>query len=436
MILIIALLFTLLAVPIARSADVTTITVPDLSDPTQGGAAKWVFDWQQAFEKQHPEIKINHVAREAVAVEKRAEYWATQFQTGAQTMIGFDMIPQAMALARMGLCKPFDTKLLPEYNKIIPALKKDASIGGKLYVWPGFAEPFAMVVRRSFLKEAGLSEDYVPKTWAEFATMAQKMTNANHHGLAFFATGDYSQNPTEQFLWANGAKRATEDAKRKITLHFTEAKVVETVSFMKDLIYKYKVIGPNPAADWSTCFFSEFMAGKAAMSQWYPSWIGWAFSGTKFKVDDLTYFIPPKGPSGKPYTQLMAGGFAIGKMATPAQVRACTLYAAHMKGMAYYEECYKWSKDNGVSFVQPPPFTGVDWTKLATDVPSWWMAPVAQYQKIAITAPAPDDMSEKYWIAGLSKIYTNPNSDVKAELAAAQESAQHEWLDKYNAELK
>ncbi len=419
------------------AAKVTEIIVPDLSDPSQGGSATFTYEWQQVFEKKHPEIKITHVARESVQVEKRAEYWATQFQTGAQTMIFFDMIPQAMTLVRMGLCKPFDKTLLPELSKLPKALVDDMSVGGQLYMYPGFAEAFGLVVRRSYLKEAGLPEDYAPKSWDDFATMAKKLTTADHWALAFFATGDYSQNPTEQFLWANGAKRATEDSKRRVTLNYTAPEVVQAVQFMKDLIYKYKVTGPNPAADWGTCFSGEFMAGKAAMHQWYPSWISWAFTESKFKADDLSFLYPPKGPSGKaPYTRIYCGGYAIGKTATADQVRACTLYAQHMRNPAWYDAIYQWASENEVSWVQPTPFTGYDWTKLSTGVPGWWLAPVTAYYKIAVPEPAPDNLAEKYWEAALSRIYTNPNSDVKAELAAAQTTAENEWLKKYNAEIK
>ncbi len=433
---LVAFLFVGGASSVFAATKVTEIVVPDLSDPTQGGGAKFTYDWQQVFEKKHPEIKITHVARESVQVEKRAEYWATQFQTGAQTMIYFDMIPQAMTLARMGLCQPFDKSLLPELSKLPKALVDDMSISGKLYMYPGFAEAFGLVVRRSMLKEGGLPEDYVPKTWDDFVSMSKKLTTADHWALAFFATGDYSQNPTEQFLWANGARRATEDAKRHVTLSYTAPEVVQAVQFMKDLIYKYKVTGPNPAADWGTCFTGEFIAGKAAMHQWYPSWISWAFSGSKFKADDLTFFYPPKGPSSKAaYTRIYCGGYAIAKTATPDQVRACTLYAQYMKSPDWYDAIYKWADENDVAWVQPTPFTGYDWTKTSTGVPAWWLAPVTAYYKIAIPEPAPDNLGEKYWEAALSKIYTNPASDVKTELAAAQATAESEWLNKYNSEL-
>ena len=423
----------------AGSAETVEIVVFDEEDPTGSSLSPWFIAWQRKFDSEHPNVKVTHLPRTGVEVENRDEWWMTQFQTGSVNLNRFDNIRGAMAMAKLGLSAPFDRSQLTDLDKYIPALIQDSSLDGELYALPLVMEPFGMVVRRSWLEQAGFSPDYVPSTWDEFVDLAKALTDPDtgRFGLAFYALGDAGQNPTEQFLWANGAIRASEDESGRITLHFTDPAVVQTIQFMKDLIYVHKVTGANPAQSWNDAFTTEFRGELGAMSQFYPSWNNWAFTGFDFKQDDLTFFVPPAGPSGnQPYARIGAHAFAIAASSTPAQVSAASAYADHFSDLEYYQAGFEYATENEINFVEPPPRTDVRWVDLATSVPEQWLAPIQRMQQIMIPDPAPNNLSDRYFWTGVGKVFTNPDSNVLEEMEAAQRLAETEWLNKYNAEIQ
>lgn len=143
------------------------------------------------------------------------------------------------------------------YDGAIPEVKIGSDYYGLL--WRG--DTRTLVYNKAMFAEAGIAEP--PKTWAELVDVATKLTNpdGSRYGVALFSNDGRFDQSWFTLLAASGGQVMNDDYTAPV---FDSAASVESLQFMQDLVYKYKVMPPN-TIDPSFNSPSEFFAEKVAM---------------------------------------------------------------------------------------------------------------------------------------------------------------------------
>jgi sn-glycerol 3-phosphate transport system substrate-binding protein len=147
-----------------------------------------------------------------------------------------------------------------------PALHANAMVGGELYSVPFHNSTPLLYYNVQHFKEAGLDPTKPPRTWAELADAARKLTKRDgdkveRYGFTMPAGYDYLGWLMEALTLSNGGRYFNEEYGGEV--YYDTATMLGAARFLEDLIFKHKVMaqGVTEAGGVSTAFF----AGKASM---------------------------------------------------------------------------------------------------------------------------------------------------------------------------
>ena len=142
-----------------------------------------------------------------------------------------------------------------------PALHANAMVDGELYGVPFHNSTPLLYYNVEQFKEAGLEPAKPPRTWAELADTAKKLTKGDRYGFLMPAGYDYLGWLMEAFSMSNGGRYFNEEYGGEV--YYDQPSMLGAARFVEDLIFKHKVMpqGVTEAGGVSTQFF----AGKASM---------------------------------------------------------------------------------------------------------------------------------------------------------------------------
>lgn len=147
-----------------------------------------------------------------------------------------------------------------------PALHANAVVDGELYAVPFHNSTPLIYYNVEHFKEAGLDPSKPPRTWAELADAAKKLTKRDgdkveRHGFMMPAGYDYLGWLMEALSMSNGGRYFNEEYGGEV--YYDQPSMLGAARFVEDLIFKHKVMpqGVVEAGGVSTQFF----AGKASM---------------------------------------------------------------------------------------------------------------------------------------------------------------------------
>ncbi|TAJ37201.1 MAG: ABC transporter substrate-binding protein [Reyranella sp.] len=147
-----------------------------------------------------------------------------------------------------------------------PALHANAMVEGELYSVPFHNSTPLLYYNVDHFKEAGLDPAKPPRTWAELADAAKKLTKRDgdkveRYGFTMPAGYDYLGWLMEALTLSNGGRYFNEEYGGEV--YYDTASMLGAARFLEDLIFKHKVMaqGVVEAGGVSTSFF----AGKASM---------------------------------------------------------------------------------------------------------------------------------------------------------------------------
>ena len=186
------------------------------------------------------------------------------------------------------------------HKQVWKALYPDLELDGRIYGYGTNASADAMWFNKTLFEKAGVPFPTGVKTWQEFVPLAQKLTirdedgKAQQFGLLFDWSGSWLQ-----FVDQWGGRLYSEDGTR-CTLDSPES--VGALSFMHDLIYKYKVT-PSPVEEaamatqggWGSGTITLFGAGKGAMALGGRWWLCTLRDPKNYKDLRLGAFLCPIG---------------------------------------------------------------------------------------------------------------------------------------------
>lgn len=175
--------------------------------------------------------------------------------------LGTTFIP---TVTSTGAFVPYTKNMLKEVNigALVPAATRMDGVPGKEPVGvPDSAQPFALFYNKAMFAKAGIVGP--PKTWSQFLTDAEKLTNtsAGVYG-AVIAPGDTYYNNHITWLLAE------QNGGQLIGAHgalFTSKAVAQEVQFYVDWMAKYHIVAPTDSQYTESDAVSAFIDGKAAM---------------------------------------------------------------------------------------------------------------------------------------------------------------------------
>jgi len=176
---------------------------------------------------------------------------------------------------------------LEDVDDFYQPLRDTFTIDGTEYCVPKDFSTLALEINNASWEAAGLTEQDVPTTWEELASVAEKLTTPEQAGLVI-GTG---RDRVGAFLVQNGGFWVGEDGKATAT----EETNAEALSYVKELLASGSaVLPPQVDAGWGG---EAFGTGRAAMTM-EGNWIRGAM---KNDYPDVAYTVAelPEGPAGK-----------------------------------------------------------------------------------------------------------------------------------------
>src|ERR1700761_1074369 len=242
-----------------------------------------------AFEKVHPDIKVNVTS---IA-------W-TNFDSQVQTMVQNKNYPDITEgdyfsnYAQDGLLYPA-SDVLSDPSNLLPAFKAQGTYNGVQYGMPFTTSSRTLFYNKKLFTQAGITS--APQTWADVETDAAKITKMGDVGFGLPLGAEEAQ--AESLLWmlGDGGGYQTDG---KYTINSTPN--VAAFTFLKGLV-SAKDTEPNPGTVNRTDLWQEFAQGKIGMINGSPALIPIIQSGGVLQAADWTS-VPIAGKSGPLATTL------------------------------------------------------------------------------------------------------------------------------------
>jgi raffinose/stachyose/melibiose transport system substrate-binding protein len=168
--------------PTADDPNNANLTYWYWGEPDAPGANAWLKKQVAAYEKAHPNVKIN-------VVTQSTDTLTSAFTTAAQTKSGPDIATQ---WATLPVLTPAWSGASVPISDYVPAKEIKNWIGtaenvsdGKLWAMPQYLLGIPFMWNKAMFKKAGLNPNKGPKTWAEFLAAAKKLKAAGFTPFGF-----------------------------------------------------------------------------------------------------------------------------------------------------------------------------------------------------------------------------------------------------------
>lgn len=252
------------------------ITLNEIDYFTAGGSNTAVNWYIKKFEKAHPNVTVKRNSVPFANLITKVLQDASAQDMPSIVMLDNPNIPQ---VAATGQLRKFDDLSGFTTSGYYPGDMSECQYQGSYYCYPIGTNSLAIFYNKHMLDAANVQP---PKTWADLADAAKKLTKGNVHGIAFDATADEQSTwQLEPFLWTNGASLTQIDSPQAVQALQLWTDMVKSGSASKKVLQ----LGQSPD------LAQELIKNRAAMIEDGP----WIFplldaAGLKYNVD---YGITP-----------------------------------------------------------------------------------------------------------------------------------------------
>jgi multiple sugar transport system substrate-binding protein len=273
------------------SSGTTTLklVVADYGTGPSNASAKYWGTIVTAFEKAHPDIKVNVTS---IA-------W-TNFDSEVQTMIQNKQYPDITEgdyfsnYAKDGLLYPA-SDVLSNPGNLLPAFKAQGTYNGVQYGMPFTTSSRTLFYNKKLFAKAGITS--APQTWADIQADAAKVKKLGDIGFGLPLGAEEAQ--AESLLWMLGDGGGYQ-TNGKYTIN--SAPNVAAFTFLKGLVAAGDT-EPNPGTVNRTDLWKEFAEGKIGMINGSPALIPIIQSAGVLQSSDWTS-VPIAGKNGPLTTTL------------------------------------------------------------------------------------------------------------------------------------
>ena len=259
------------------------LVVADYGTGPSNASAKYWDGIVTAFEKVHPDIKVNVTS---IA-------W-TNFDQQVQTMIQNKQYPDITEgdyfsnYAQDGLLYSA-SDVLSDPSNLLPGFKNQGTYNGTQYGMPFTTSSRTLFYNKKLFTQAGITS--APQTWADVETDAAKITKMGDVGFGLPLGAEEAQ--AESLLWMLGDGGGYQTG-GKYTIN--SAPNVAAFTFLKNMV-SAKDTEPNPGTVNRTDLWQEFAQGKIGMINGSPALIPIIQSAGVLQASDWTS-VPIAGKSG------------------------------------------------------------------------------------------------------------------------------------------
>ena len=265
------------------------LVVADYGTGASNASAKYWDGIVTAFEKVHPDIKVNVTS---IA-------W-TNFDQQVQTMIQNKQYPDITEgdyfsnYAKDGLLYSA-SDVLSNPGNLLPAFKAQGTYNGTQYGMPFTTSSRTLFYNKKLFTQAGITS--APQTWANVESDAAKVTKLGDVGFGLPLGAEEAQ--AESLLWMLGNGGGYQTA-GKYTIN--SAANVAAFTYLKGLVSAGDT-EPNPGTVNRTDLWKQFAEGKVGMINGSPALIPIIQSGGVLQAADWTS-VPIAGKTGPLTTTL------------------------------------------------------------------------------------------------------------------------------------
>jgi multiple sugar transport system substrate-binding protein len=265
------------------------LVVADYGTGPSNASAKYWDGIVTAFEKVHPDIKVNVTS---IA-------W-TNFDQQVQTMIQNKQYPDITEgdyfsnYAQDGLLYSA-SDVFSDPGNLLPAFKAQGTYNGTQYGMPFTTSSRTLFYNKKLFTQAGITS--APQTWADIQTDAAKITKLGDIGFGLPLGSEEAQ--AESLLWMLGDGGGYQTA-GKYTIN--SAANVAAFTYLKGLVSAGDT-EPNPGTVNRTDLWKEFAEGKIGMINGSPALIPIIQAGGVLQASDWTS-VPIAGKTGPLTTTL------------------------------------------------------------------------------------------------------------------------------------
>ena len=398
---------------------------------TNWTTSTYMTDFQKSldeeFMKLHPNIKINNVVKEG---DPGNDFYAAVAAGNAPDFVkaSFSVMDKYM---EAGILEPLNSYFDAWEDKgaFDPVYTERFTKDGKLQGLVSWSAAFYLGYNKPLFEQAGIKE--APKNWEELLADAKKLSKPEQQQIGFSTlTAEWTEWYFQYFVWQAGGDLAKEDKDGKLTLTFTDPAVIKAGEFYKKL--KQEGVLQSDL----TLKFSDiqdlFAQGKIAMMPFAGDWVSIMVS-KGMKPEDIGLALLPAGPSGKSVTTDLGQCYVINAKTSQAKKDAAWEYIKFMLSKGTLEKTAKNMDETGG--VNPMIFSRTDFNLSDyTQMPKEWESVIEASKGGRLEFPG-KGLVGSYVDRAVQNILTNPNVDVQKEFQTAQDNAQQEVVNAYNAKL-
>jgi multiple sugar transport system substrate-binding protein len=412
----------------SKEAAIVEITVWD--KPAPDAATKAVAEELQAkFDAAYPNIKVTHEDE-----TQTPEKFLAAVAGGEQPDVFRPSFPKMQEYVQAGIVADI-TDLInasPDKDRFIDGAFNMATRDGKIYGVPLSMYSTGVYYNKKLFETAGITS--LPATWDEFAATAKTVQEKNPGTIGFDILGmDWGDWHFEYYVWQAGGDLTELQPDGTVKLNFTSEATVKALQYYKDLKWTHKVVQSNVLQSFEENN-KDFYSGKSAMilgaSDAYNTFVGQGMDPS------VIGFMPyPVGPAGVGPSQVGGSFWAISPSATPEKRQAAFDYIMFMSSKEAFETRLQFNKDNGLGV---NPFTvvkDVDTSNYVEGMPADFLSAIRKAAETQQLEYYLKSSLSPYVVKPIQKVLLDQNADPLTELKAAEQLAQKEVIDKYNADI-
>lgn len=294
-------------------------------DPLDGEVGKYEKEIIKAFNKKHPEIKVN---LEMISFEGGPEKVNVALASKSAPDVIYDFPGRILDYGQKGYLAPLNDMIDDDFKKdVSDSIWNQTKVNDDIVMYPINTTPFMMAVNKTLFEKIGaldlLPLDRPERTWtvAEYqkALEAVKEKAPDVFPSGFFAKNTGGDQGTRAYL-ANLAGTSFMDSDmKKITINSEDG--VKALQWVVDGV-KNKLVAPGTESLTSNDNLDLFMQGKLATTIIYSSVLKKIYS-TKKVADFEEAFVAFPTPDGKnPAFEPFIGGMAVFNNGDKAKVEA------------------------------------------------------------------------------------------------------------------
>jgi multiple sugar transport system substrate-binding protein len=270
--------------PYARpGADATgTVTISNWGDPKDQAVYKAAGD---RFKARYPNVTVNDNFTPITTWTEYVNKLVSQAAAGQTPDIINIAIEGIRLLLAKNLVQPLDTYVSrdPDGAKLTAGVDKPLldglSLDGKLYFLPNTWNAMLIYYNTKMFDAAGIQRPSDDWTWDDFLRIAQQLTTGSGGSKVYGFGIPYFNFGLTPWFYSNGTSQLNDDWTES---NLTDPKMVESVTFVRDLVTKHSVSPQPKGAD----PYQLFPAGKVAMTG-AGHWVVGDFAKAGFKDYDV-----------------------------------------------------------------------------------------------------------------------------------------------------